>query len=244
MPPPRPRMSHTATTVSIDGGQSTKLLIFGGYNGVDFYDDVMLYDINSNTWQTKMTSGTPPCARYAHTATLVNNQTHIYVFGGSDDKMLCVNDLYCLDIKTWSWSIIPVSGTRPPHRTFHTTNLVGRKLYVFGGRESMQCYNDLHVFNLDSGVWTTGITVPAIRQPLANHATAFIDKYLYIFGGIDGNKLNDSLWQLNIESMQWQQIELDHVPEARHKHTLTTSQDGTSLILIGGLGKAEKCLDL
>lgn len=47
-----------------------------------------------------------------------------------------------------TWYQPNVTGTLPPARAYHTTNLIGRKLFVFGGRAGNKYYNDLHILNL------------------------------------------------------------------------------------------------
>lgn len=51
-------------------------------------------------------------------------------------------------LATMTWYQPNVTGTLPPARAYHTTNLIGRKLFVFGGRAGNKYYNDLHILNL------------------------------------------------------------------------------------------------
>ncbi|GAM22383.1 hypothetical protein SAMD00019534_055580 [Acytostelium subglobosum LB1] len=235
---PMPRYAHTATDIG-----NNRLLIFGGFDGHRYYDDVNIYDTVHNTWSQPQTHGNAPSPRYAHSATMVGK--HLYVFGGLGENAF-YNDMYCLDVATLTWTHVQTVCDPPHARTFHTANLYssGLKLYLFGGRHKTTHFNDLYIFNVDSRVWTPAITTGSpMIGPLANHAAVFVDKNLYIFGGMDGGRCFDTLWILNIESMQWHCPHLENKPPIRFKHTLSVSADGSTLIVIGGMATAPTSYD-
>lgn len=86
---PSPRYGHSATV--IDG---SKIYIFGGTNGHEYFKDLYIYCTETNTWTRVKTQKQGPSERSGHTA--VAYGTKIYVFGGGNDKGL-YNDLYALD---------------------------------------------------------------------------------------------------------------------------------------------------
>lgn len=42
----------------------------------------------------------------------------------------------------------------PEGRCYHTSTLIGRNLYVFGGMGKSKIFPDLFVFNVDTDTWT------------------------------------------------------------------------------------------
>ncbi|GAA5834573.1 hypothetical protein JCM11251_007042 [Rhodosporidiobolus azoricus] len=58
----------------------------------------------------------------------------LYVFGGRPtDRREMVNSLYCLDLRTLSWSLVS-SPDAPAPRYFHSCGVWGEKLVIFGGQ--------------------------------------------------------------------------------------------------------------
>lgn len=100
------------------------------------------------------------------------------------------------------WKSIPVKGTPPCPRFFHSMNYYQklRILVVFGGRndesgkrsETGSYLNDLHVFNIDIMSWcSVSIEGSEPRRPrYAHSACIFVDK-LFILGGITDEGLED-----------------------------------------------------
>lgn len=47
-----------------------------------------------------------------------------------------------------TWQQVTISGTLPQARAYHTANLIGNKLHIFGGRAGNKYFNDLNILNL------------------------------------------------------------------------------------------------
>jgi len=98
--PPTPRGGHTATLTG------ASLVIFGGHyyeganSGFVYLNDTHVLDVNSSRWFKPKISGTPPPARYGHTAVLAG--ARIIVFGGKGQKSV-FRDLHALDPITMTW---------------------------------------------------------------------------------------------------------------------------------------------
>jgi len=78
----------------------------------------------------------------------------LWVFGGQDEDNNKLNDLWCFDKDSVSWSQIkPKAGDFAPlHRSGHTTVSYGGKMYIFGGIvELTKELNDLIVFDFSTG---------------------------------------------------------------------------------------------
>ncbi|CEP15794.1 hypothetical protein [Parasitella parasitica] len=154
------------------------------------------------TTETKPTSGDIPPPLVGASTTVVGNK--VYVFGGrlvSSRQM--TNDLYTLDMDTLVWTLhaAPESDSPPPPRPryFHSCNLFGRSLVVFGGmsysiRRSSQnlcALDDVCLLDLDSMTWKYPDVQPSIYTPQARYAHLAVcaaDK-LVIMGGQDMSNL-------------------------------------------------------
>jgi len=77
----------------------------------------------------------------------------VYVFGGKGPNGRLYNDLFCLDVEKWTWSVVP-SATSPPLGRFgHAMVAVEDKIVVFGGWDGAVAFNDLWVYDLSSRAW-------------------------------------------------------------------------------------------
>ena len=139
---PSARYGHTATLVS-----GTKMLIFGGWNGKDFFNDVYILDLEVFAWTQPKCTGPAPCPRQGHIAIQVQN--NMIVQGGfffDEDKQKAagfkqgstlkdcyLNDIRILDTENFNWTRLRISGHPPHPRYGHTANISGPDIVFFGG---------------------------------------------------------------------------------------------------------------
>ena len=109
---PRARSYHSATPVP----DSNLLVIFGGNNETQCFNSVHVLGTNNDekSWFHPTVSGTPPCPRTGHVATLLEDGKTILVYGGwdpnvdeneqdSSDEEPIFGDSFLLDTATWTW---------------------------------------------------------------------------------------------------------------------------------------------
>jgi hypothetical protein len=109
-----------------------------------------------------------PGPRVGHASLLVGNA--FIIFGGDtkiDDRDELDDTLYLLNTCRWSpedqsenhmltllasrqWSKSSPPGPRPAGRYGHTLNILGSKIYVFGGQVEGYFFNDLMAFDLNT----------------------------------------------------------------------------------------------
>ena len=91
--PPCPRFLHTATLFKhylvIYGGRCDE--IYQEINSVAL-NDISLYNIESNTWESLVIYGDMPCSRWGHS--FVATDKHFIVFGGINSDRYCNADLF------------------------------------------------------------------------------------------------------------------------------------------------------
>lgn len=172
---------HTANVV--DG---TKIYIFGGTDGTNYYNDLFVIDTETNSWVREKTQGPKPAPRYGHSCVLYNNS--LFVFGGGSDQSL-FNDLYSLDLDTLTWKTIKIEGTTDSaKRVHHSANVIANKMIVSGGLINSHSHsNDLMVLDLEHFRWDVErpfVDRNSLSPPsLVGHSTQLSGTKLWIVGG-------------------------------------------------------------
>lgn len=203
-----------------------------------------------------------PCPRVGHSSLLVGNA--FIVFGGDtkveegdvlDDTLYLLNTgmflvnlypLLCTDsfTATKAWSRASPAGPKPPGRYGHTLNILGSKLYIFGGQVEGYFFNDLVAFDLNSlqspgNRWE--IMIPdrgangrvAVPPPRTNHSVVTWQDKLYLFGGTDGNSWFNDVWTYDPSTNAWSELDcIGYIPTAREGHAAALVND--TMYIFGG----------
>ena len=103
-------------------------------------------------WSQPSISGDIPCPRAAFaTAQLGNNA---FMFGGryKDERR---NDLYCLNLNTFSWKTIKTPPIAPCGRSWHVmTKASDNHLFVYGGFDNLGVsLKDTWIYNIEQNIW-------------------------------------------------------------------------------------------
>lgn len=208
------RFDHSANLV---GG--TKMVLFGGWNGKDFFNDVHVLDLQIMAWSKPDTSGPAPCPRKGHCAILIG--TNLVIHGGFnyDDEAVkkagfknqgtalqdCyLNDIRVLDTETYVWSRLRVSGSPPEHRFGHTMDVSGSDIVMFGGWSKTSGARFKHepteeecdyfmVWSTDSMSWKRGKYLGNPPTSRFGHTATAIGPHLLIFGGWEYTKAQNEI---------------------------------------------------
>ena len=160
---PSARYGHTLT-LSPDG----RLIVFGGCSRSPkdpvipcYNNDIRTLDTDTMIWTRPKTSGSVPTARFAHSATLLDNNTKLVIFGGwgkggCQSKDLINNPLaysvHILDLINLTW-YIPIWNSKRPLKHLFNHGSAGtfesNSILIFGGSDGRQSINDFYVFNFD-----------------------------------------------------------------------------------------------
>lgn len=136
------RFGHSANLV-----EGTKMFVFGGWNGKEYFNDLYILNLEVMAWFTPETSGPAPSPRHGHSSILIGN--NLVVHGGfklrEDQLKNCglsqgsgvagsyLSDIRVLDTDTLIWSRLRISGEPPEGRFGHTINISGSEILMFGG---------------------------------------------------------------------------------------------------------------
>ncbi|EGU83874.1 hypothetical protein FOQG_03294 [Fusarium oxysporum f. sp. raphani 54005] len=236
---PVPLRAMTCTAVG------KKLIVFGGGDGPEYYNDVYVLDTTNFRWtKPRIIGDKMPSKRRAHTACLYKNG--IYVFGGGDG-VRALNDIWRLDVadvNKMSWRLVSSSDKsspgskdyRPKARGYHTANMVGSKLIIFGGSDGGECFDDVWVYDVDAQLWRA-VPIPVAFRRLSHTAT-IVGSYLFVIGGHDGSEYSNDVLLLNLVTMTWDRRRVyGKAPSGRGYHG-TVLYD-SRLIVIGGFDGSE-----
>jgi len=240
---PVPLRAMTCTAVG------KKLVIFGGGDGPAYYNDVYVLDTVNYRWsRPRILGDRAPSKRRAHTACLYKNG--IYVFGGGDG-IRALNDIWRLDVSDvnkMSWKLIsepspngrsPATGAKemvPKARGYHTANMVGSKLIIYGGSDGGECFNDVWVYDVDTHIWKA-VNIPVTYRRLSHTAT-IVGSYLFVVGGHDGNEYSNDVLLLNLVTMSWDRRKVYGLPPSGRGYHGAVLYD-SRLLMIGGFDGSE-----
>ncbi|KAH0607400.1 uncharacterized protein H6S33_002434 [Morchella sextelata] len=242
-PSPFPRYGHAANGVA---GKDGDVYIMGGL--------IRSQTVRGDLWMIEgggsqlaaypvVTTSEGPGPRVGHASLLVGNA--FIVFGGDtklDPADVLDETLYLLNTSTRQWSRANTHGARPAGRYGHTINILGSKLYIFGGQVDGFFFNDLVAFDLNTlqsnnARWEELISaneknqdVPASRT---NHTVVtWMDK-LYLFGGTNGLVWFNDVWSYDPQTNQWTQLDcIGYIPSPREGHA--ASLVGDVMYIFGG----------
>mmetsp|Transcript_10166 Transcript_10166/g.13986 ORF Transcript_10166/g.13986 Transcript_10166/m.13986 type:complete len:343 (-) Transcript_10166:92-1120(-) len=168
----------------------------------------------------------------------------LVLFGGhyfnEGDKFEYLNETWLLDVEKLIWHKISCSGEIPGPRYGHSAQILGSRMFLFGGKgPNSIVYKDVYFLDLVEWVW---VPVKAISaSPLARffHAAEVVGRKIVIHGGWDGSEVFNDTWIFNTDSFVWIQPKTTGFgPSARYGHTMTLTADGR-LLLFGGMSFAE-----
>lgn len=140
------------------------LILFGGWRHPSSYppyqpwrlfDELHVYDIAQSKWILVTTiDGPPPMT--GHSASIHNDS--MVVFGGytcTDGQATSTNDIWSLDLRSFSWSKKEATNPRPaPRYGQHQMVLDNRRCLVMGGCGGPNnMFNDAWILDMNDSVW-------------------------------------------------------------------------------------------
>ncbi|WVO16085.1 hypothetical protein L204_103751 [Cryptococcus depauperatus] len=193
-----PLRAHTTTLVG------DKLFIFGGGDGPSYSNDVWILDTTTHRFSRPVFKSDMPLPppRRAHTTVLYRQW--LVVFGGGNGQA-ALNDVWALDISdptNLSWEEWKTRGDIPQKKGYHTANLIGHKMIVFGGSDGHASFADVHVLDLQTRIWTLVNTYT--KHNRLSHTSTQVGSYLFVMGGHNGQSYAQDVLLLNLVNLEWE----------------------------------------
>lgn len=204
---PTPRANHAAVACG------DHMLVFGGWSN---YNEPLshpeLLHLDTRCWTHCSTTNPPPPPR-GNPSLVYSSNRHLAIAYGGWNKVARLDDVWCLDMESWTWYRAAVSKTidvQPEPRTDHTALLwrassTSEKMLVFGGSTKSGASDELWSLDCSSGApdewrWTNETSVcsaddsssPLVPWPASrtSHAAAIVGSgssaRLIVVGGQDG----------------------------------------------------------
>ncbi|KAH8168652.1 gti1/Pac2 family protein [Sarocladium implicatum] len=247
-PRPFPRYGPAIPSVATKEGDT---FIMGGLvDATTVKSDLWRVETAAMTCSRVATTGDGPGPRVGHTSLLIGNA---FIVHGGDTKIeetdILDETLYLLNTATLHWSRAIPNGARPRGRYGHTLNILGSKIFIFGGQDEGFFFNDLSAFDLNGlqspdNQWETLQRVgDSPDQPAGrtNHTMVTYKDKLYLFGGTNGEQWFNDVWCWDPHTNKWSELDcIGYIPVAREGHAAAIVDD----VMYGFGGRTEEGADL
>ncbi|KAI1335334.1 hypothetical protein F5Y15DRAFT_428353 [Xylariaceae sp. FL0016] len=253
-PGPFPRYGAAVNSISSKEGD---IYVMGGLiNSSTVKGDLWMIEAGGNmSCYPLATTSEGPGPRVGHAALLVGNA--FIVYGGDtkiDEADTLDETLYLLNTSTRQWSRALPAGPRPSGRYGHSLNIIGSKIYIFGGQVEGYFMNDLAAFDLNmlqapNNRWeiltenTDASKLPKGKVPPArtNHSMITYNDKMYLFGGTNGYQWFNDVWCFDPTTNKWTLFDcIGYIPVPREGHAAALVED---VMYIFG-GRTEEGSDL
>ncbi|KJZ74801.1 hypothetical protein HIM_05918 [Hirsutella minnesotensis 3608] len=246
---PFPRYGAAVNAVSSKEGD---VYMMGGLiNSSTVKGDLWMIEAGGNmACYPLATTAEGPGPRVGHASLLVGNA--FIVYGGDtkiEDSDVLDETLYLLNTSTRHWSRALPAGPRPAGRYGHSLNILGSKIYIFGGQVEGYFMNDLSAFDLNqlqmpNNRWELliqGEASPKVPAARTNHSVITYNDKMFLFGGTNGFQWFNDVWCYDSVTNTWSQLDcIGYIPAPREGHAAALVDD---VMYIFG-GRTEEGSDL
>ncbi|KAL8290881.1 hypothetical protein RB598_006224 [Gaeumannomyces tritici] len=253
-PSPFPRYGAAVNSTSSKEGD---IYVMGGLiNSATVKGDLWMIEAGGNlACYPLATTAEGPGPRVGHASLLVGNA--FIVYGGDtkiDETDVLDETLYLLNTSTRQWSRSLPAGLRPSGRYGHSLNIIGSKIYIFGGQVEGYFMNDLAAFDLNqlqmpNNRWemllsnsdSGGPPVGKVPPARTNHTMINYNEKMYLFGGTNGFQWFNDVWCYDSPTNTWTMLDcIGYIPIPREGHAAALVDD---VMYIFG-GRTEEGSDL
>ncbi|KAJ3220212.1 hypothetical protein HK099_004441 [Clydaea vesicula] len=209
--------------------------------GVDYHtgDLIELMVKENNTFQISIPFGKrpPPLQKHSFTLDIQENNSFMYIFGGTNTTGLVNNDFWKLEYKHYKWTkILPLSSVLPPARQSHIAYMTNSNSLIIHGGTGIdgKVLCDTWEYNISSKEWRD-VTPGSNLVCTARGSFTKTDESIYVFGGYDSkNYITNSLIMLNTKTFKSSYVETIGDKPPAVINSMLTVLNATTLVLYGG----------
>merc|ERR1711998_201496 len=161
---------------------TSRLVIFGGFDGVQSLGDLHVLDTETMLWSQPMCGGKPPPCLQAYS--WIPMGSRLLLFGGATIRLdrkghtyaAFNDDTYSLDTQSMTWERLRKRGQQPAGRSATAIAAVGDVIVMLGGWSGkLENLRKLPTFNLDLLGSRTTVQVPGqIPAGLYGHTATVV----------------------------------------------------------------------
>uniref|UniRef100_A0A5S6QUW7 Kelch domain-containing protein 3 n=1 Tax=Trichuris muris TaxID=70415 RepID=A0A5S6QUW7_TRIMR len=235
---PYQRYGHTAIAYK------DMCYIWGGRNDINGACSVLYqFDPRSGLWRQVGTKGDTAPSRDGHGACVYHDQ--MVIFGGFEEGFQRFsNDTYALDFRNNCWRQLHPQNVPPQWRDFHSTTIIGDRMYVFGGRSdesgpyhtNSEFYDpELMYLDFKENCWHKVATKGDAPRGRRSHSCWSQHGMLYMFGGYNGslNEHYNDLYGFDPVNSSWTKLEVHgNAPKPRRRQCCVPV--GDRVFMFGG----------
>jgi hypothetical protein len=175
--PPTRRSEHSAIYDPV----RDRMIVFGGYSYLPqvyphsyYFNDVWALSFaGTPAWTQLAPAGTPPSARFLHTAIYDPAGDRMIVFGGLNDSGTSVNELWSLSLSDPpTWEQLAPAGTPPAGRNSHVAiyDPPRGRMLLHGGSNASLTFDELWELSLgNTPAWTMLAPGGAVPGAMTGH---------------------------------------------------------------------------
>jgi parallel beta-helix repeat protein len=234
MTPPAAPSSRWSHAMAYDS-QSNRVILFGGSNQLENFNDTWAFNYEQNEW-TNMNPSVAPSPRGDYGMAYDSQSDRVILFGGyagydSDET-------WSYDFETNSWTNMNPTS-RPPARFTPAIayDIQSDRVLIFGGIGG-GLRDDMWAYDFESNTWTE--MHPAVKPPPSYGARFSYDSHadrVVMFGGDDPNPpyYHNDTWTYDFDADVWTKV--DTKGPGRSYHGMAyDSRSARSIIFGGGRG--------
>jgi N-acetylneuraminic acid mutarotase len=225
---PSARVFYHANTAIWTGNE---MLIWGGWDAANFFNDGARYNPVSDTW-TALPTTDAPAAR--ENFTTIWTGTAMIVWGGDVGPGVNLNTGARYNPSLDTWTAISTVGAPSPRQT-HTAVWTGTEMIVWGGNNTFNSvvFGDGARYNPVSDSWTP-VSGTGAPSPRGQGAAVWTGTEMIVWGGLDNLNtfLNDGA-RYNPLTDTWAPVQSSGAPSARGD-SISAVWTGSEMIISGG----------
>ena len=158
-------------------------------------------------WSLMYPSGIAPQPRYGHCFVYDEKNEKVIIAYGQD-KTQYFDDIWEYNLPTNMWRIINTKMLSP--RSYASACLIGRYMFIFGGKNLNSFFGDLHCINIDTYEMRV-VDIPGSKpSPRASTILFGFDDALFLWGGADESKSHKAIHILRAGTNEWRRHDVLH----------------------------------
>ncbi len=222
------------------------VVIFGGQSTTRFFNDVWVFDVETEQWSKVTTIGTAPAARSSMALAIDRPYDQLIIAQGATARGR-TDETWTLALASKVWqNFSPPSYPDARSQSGAVFDSNHHRLIVFGGMGTTgTALNDQWSLDPIAQVWRQfGTITPGNPAPRSGSTLVYdpISYYIFLFGGKTAGGLSKEVWSLDPDN-NWLSIGLGSGPSARSDHAAAWDSINHRMIVFGGLDANTKPLN-